>query len=107
MSIRVAIRQKAITNMMRQTSSSPHLVRLRPATHCRSTPIHSYSLKGTPEKHFVNWQQDPFGDFVARYVFPEKITHFSVDVEPIAEMTVINPFDFFVEKYADNRLFQI
>lgn len=101
MSIRVAIRHKTIYEFDRPVGLSPHLVRLRPAAHCR-TPINSYNLKVTPDEHFVNWQQDPFGNFVARYVFPEKIRKLTIDVELIAEMTVINPFDFFVEEYADN-----
>lgn len=99
MSIRVAIRHKTVYEFDRPVSLSPHLVRLRPAAHCR-TPIQSYSLKVTPENHFVNWQQDPFGNFVSRYVFPDKVTQLCIDVELIAEMTVINPFDFFVEEYA-------
>ncbi len=99
MSIRVAIRHKTTYHYDRAVSLGEHLVRLRPAAHCR-TPIQSYSLKVSPEKHFVNWQQDPFGNFVARYVFPDKIRKLTIDVELIAEMTVINPFDFFVDDYA-------
>lgn len=100
MSIHVAIHHKTVYSYDRPVKLSPHLVRLRPAAHSR-TPILSYSLNVSPEKHFVNWQQDPFGNFVARYVFPEAIRQFSIEVELVAEMTVINPFDFFVEEYAD------
>ncbi len=105
MSHRVAIRHKTDNEIDRPVGLSPHLVRLRPAAHCR-TPIHSYSLKVTPEKHFVNWQQDPFGNFVGRYVFPDKITRLTIDVELIAEMTVINPFDFFIEEHAETWPFE-
>jgi transglutaminase-like putative cysteine protease len=101
MSIRVALHHRTVYQYDRPIRLSPHLVRLRPAAHCR-TPILGYSLKVRPEQHFVNWQQDPFGNFVARYVFPEKVEQLDVEVELIAEMTVINPFDFFVEEYADN-----
>jgi uncharacterized protein (DUF2126 family) len=84
---------------------SPHEVRLRPAAHCR-TPVSSYSLKVSPEKHFINWQQDPYGNWLARLVFPEKATELAITVDLVAEMTVINPFDFFVERQAEQFPFQ-
>jgi uncharacterized protein (DUF2126 family)/transglutaminase-like putative cysteine protease len=99
MSIHVAIRHTTHYQFDRPVSLSPHVVRLKPAAHSR-TPIESYSLKVKPEKHFINWQQDPFGNYLARLVFPERTTEFLVDVEVVADMTVINPFDFFVEDYA-------
>lgn len=100
MSIRVAIRHITRYCYDRPVALSPHMIRLRPAPHSR-TPIRGYSFRVMPEKHFLNWQQDPFGNYVARLVFPEKTREFSVDVEVIAEMTVINPFDFFLEPYAE------
>lgn len=100
MAIRVAIRHKTTYRYDRPVSLSPHIFRLRPAVHSR-TPIEGYSLKITPKNHFINWQQDPFGNYQARVVFPEMTTELSVDVEVIANMVVINPFDFFVEEYAE------
>jgi uncharacterized protein (DUF2126 family)/transglutaminase-like putative cysteine protease len=100
MSIQVAIRHQMSYQYDRAVNLSPHTFRLRPAPHCR-TPILSYSLKIRPENHFINWQQDPFGNMLARVVFPEKTTQLHFEVEVIADMIVINPFDFFVEEYAD------
>jgi uncharacterized protein (DUF2126 family)/transglutaminase-like putative cysteine protease len=100
MSIKVAIRHQTSYEYDRAVNLTPHTFRLRPAPHCR-TPILSYTLKITPENHFLNWQQDPFGNYQARAVFPEQTKSFSFDVEVIAEIVVINPFDFFIESYAE------
>ncbi|MBH2009640.1 transglutaminase family protein [Polaromonas naphthalenivorans] len=100
MAIRVALHHKTSYHYDRLVSLSPHEVRLRPAPHAR-TPILSYSLTVTPEDHFINWQQDPYGNYIGRYVFPEKSDKLEFTVDLVADMTVINPFDFFVEKYAE------
>ncbi len=101
MAIRIALHHKTSYHYDRPVTLSPHEVRLRPAPHAR-TPILSYSLTVTPAQHFINWQQDPYGNYIGRFVFPEKsdILEFTVDL--VADMTVINPFDFFVEKYAEH-----
>jgi len=100
MAIRVALNHRTHYKYASDVWLSPHVVRLHPAPHCR-TPITSYSLKTTPKDPFVNWQQDPYSNRLARLVFPEKTREFSVEIDLVAEMTVINPFDFFVESYAE------
>jgi uncharacterized protein (DUF2126 family) len=105
LTIRVAINHRTEYRYDRPVSLSPHQVRLRPAPHARS-PILAYSLKVEPADHFVNWQQDPFGNFVARYVFPERTLGLTIEVDLVAEMTVINPFDFFLEPGAERYPFR-
>ena len=100
MTIRVAITHATSYQFDRAIKLSPHVIRLRPAPHSR-TPIHSYSLKVEPADHFINWQQDAFGNYLARVVFPNKTKKLSIAVEVIADMTVINPFDFFLEEYSE------
>jgi uncharacterized protein (DUF2126 family)/transglutaminase-like putative cysteine protease len=105
MAIKVAINHKTTYSYDRLVNLSPHVFRLRPASHSR-TAIEAYSFKVSPANHFINWQQDPFGNYQARVVFPEQTKELSIEVEVIANMVVINPFDFFVEEYASKFPFQ-
>ena len=100
MSIKVQLKHKTHYRFDRAVVASPHEIRLRPALHSR-TPVSGYALEIRPKNHFIHWQQDAFGNFVARVTFPEPVREMFIGVELIADMTVINPFDFFVEDWAE------
>src|SRR6266704_3004799 len=105
MSIHVALHHKTHYKYDRLVNLGPQVVRLRPAPHSR-TRILSFSLKVSPEKHFINWMQDPQSNYQARLVFPEKTKEFLVEVDLVAEMAVFNPFDFFLEPDAEKFPFE-
>jgi len=98
--IHVALNHVTSYRYDRRVSLSPQLVRLRPAPHAR-TPILAYSQRVTPAEHFINWQQDPQSNYVARLVFPNEVDHFRIEIDLVAEMAVHNPFDFFLEPQAE------
>jgi uncharacterized protein (DUF2126 family)/transglutaminase-like putative cysteine protease len=100
MSIHVALTHVTHYKYDRLVEVGPQTVRLRPAPHCR-TRILSYSLKVEPAKHFINWQQDPQANYLARVVFPEPTRELRFEVGLVAEMSVFNPFDFFLEPAAE------
>ncbi|MDJ0865019.1 MAG: transglutaminase family protein [Myxococcota bacterium] len=101
MAIRVALNHRTQYRYDRRVELSPQIVRLRPAPHCR-TPVRSFSLRVEPQPHFLNWQQDPQSNWLARLVFPEPVDHFGLTVDLTAELSVINPFDFFLEESAQH-----
>jgi uncharacterized protein (DUF2126 family)/transglutaminase-like putative cysteine protease len=104
MTLHVALTHRTEYRYDRAVSVGPHLLRLRPAPHCR-TPILAYSLRITPTPHFINWQQDPFGNFLARVVVPAETRELTATVDLVADMAIINPFDFFIEESAANYPF--
>jgi transglutaminase-like putative cysteine protease len=104
-SIHVALNHVTHYRYDRLVGLSPQIVRLRPAPHCR-TRILAYSLKVHPTDHFINWQQDPEANYLARLVFPDETREFKVEVDLVAEMSVQNPFDFFLTPYAEQFPFK-
>ncbi|AFQ50895.1 DUF2126 domain-containing protein [Burkholderia cepacia] len=104
MPIHVALHHTTRYRYDRPVNLGPQIVRLRPAPHCR-TPIVAYSMTVEPAQHFINWQQDPFSNYLARLVFPERTEHFEITIDLVAEMSVYNPFDFFLEASAEQYPF--
>ena len=105
MSIKAAVYHLTHYKYDRPVILQPQIIRLQPAPQSR-TKVLSYSLKVSPELHFVNVQQDPYGNFLTRFVFPEPVTELKIEVDLVADMTVYNPFDFFVEESAETFPFQ-
>lgn len=105
MAIHVALHHITRYSFDRPVSLNPHIVRLRPAPHCR-TRVLGYNLKVTPEDHFINWQQDPQSNYLARLSFPQKTRELTIEVDLVAEMSVFNPFDFFLEPSAERYPFK-
>ncbi|MFY8030514.1 MAG: transglutaminase N-terminal domain-containing protein, partial [Devosia sp.] len=105
MSIKAAVYHLTHYKYDRPVVLQPQIIRLQPAPHSK-TKVLSHSLKVFPEKHFVNVQQDPYGNYLARFVFPEPVMELKIEVDLVADMTIYNPFDFFVEESAETWPFE-
>jgi uncharacterized protein (DUF2126 family) len=105
MGIRVALHHVTTYRYDRPVTLMPHVVRLRPAPHTR-TPVESYSLRVEPTEHFLNWQQDPYSNHLARLVFQKPADELRVTVDLVADLTTINPFAFFIEESAEKCPFR-
>ena len=103
--MKIGLEHRTTYRFDRPIAIGPHVIRLRPAPYSR-TPFEAYSLTISPREHFVNWQQDPFGNYLARVVFPSKADELDFTVGLVADMSVINPFDFFIEDYAETYPFR-
>ena len=103
--MKIALEHRTTYRYDRPIAIGPHVIRLRPAPYSR-TPIESYSLTISPADHFIKWQQDPFGNYLARAVFPSKAPELDITVGLVADMRTINPFDFFIEDYAGTYPFR-
>ncbi|GGA43074.1 transglutaminase N-terminal domain-containing protein [Okeania sp. KiyG1] len=104
MSIKVSLNHQLIYNFDRPIILGPHLLGLRPSPHCR-TPIQNYSLKIEPQEHQITWQQDLYSNFISKINFLQKTNKLKIEVDIIAELKPINPFDFLLENYAEKISF--
>ncbi|NET28819.1 DUF2126 domain-containing protein [Okeania sp. SIO1I7] len=104
MSIKVSLNHQLIYNFDRPIILGPHLLGLRPSPHCR-TPIQNYSLKIEPQEHQITWQQDLYGNFISKVNFIQRTNKLKIEVDIIAELKPINPFDFLLENYAEKYPF--
>ena len=95
--MRIRIRHHTEYRYPEPAALGPHYVRLRPAEHTRARLL-AYNLTIGPE-HEIRWQQDPWGNRIARVTFDEetRARALSVTVDASFDIRPVNPFDFFVD----------
>ena len=101
MPIRVSLHHQTTYDYDKSVSIFPQTIRLRPAAHCR-TPIESYSLRVEPRAAFSELAAGP----VRKLPGPARVSGAAAGIGVwrsclCAELTVINPFDFFLDEYAE------
>jgi len=105
MSLLVSLHHRTGYRYDRPVALGPHEIRLKPAPACR-TPVTSYALAVRPAQHTMSWYYDAAGNPVARVLFLEKIRTLEIEVELIADLAPVNPFDFLVEPGAERFPFR-
>jgi uncharacterized protein (DUF2126 family)/transglutaminase-like putative cysteine protease len=105
MGIQVALKHRTVYRYDTAVSLGPQIIRLRPGLHCR-TPILSYSLNIAPSEHSLSWQLDPSSNQLARLVFHSKANEFAVEVNLIADLSPINPFEFLLDPAVEEYPFK-
>ena len=104
MTTRVSITHRIEDRFERAVRVPTQWLRLRPAPQTQAH-VSAYSLVVHAEPFFLNWLRDPFENHLARLDLPEPITSLGFELEMIATLEPVNPFDFLMEPYAAEQPF--